>query len=78
MPESWHGLPFPPPGDLPDPGIKSKSPTLQVYSPPSEPPGQPNIIQIPPGFVSVSQIHEKENYLREPFFNHLIYFISST
>ena len=24
--EYWSGLPFPPPGDLPDPGIKSASP----------------------------------------------------
>ena len=24
--EYWNGLPFPPPGDLPDPGIKFKSP----------------------------------------------------
>ena len=23
--EYWNGLPFPPPGDLPDPGIKPKS-----------------------------------------------------
>ena len=47
MQEYRCGLAFPPPGDLPDPGIKSKSLTLQVYSPPSEPPGQPNVIQIP-------------------------------
>ena len=26
----WSGLPFPPPGDLPDPGIKSGAPALQV------------------------------------------------
>ena len=26
--EQWSGLPFPSPGDLPDPGIKSKSPPL--------------------------------------------------
>ena len=26
--ESWSGLPFPPPGDLPDPGTKPMSPTL--------------------------------------------------
>ena len=26
--EYWSGLPFPSPGDLPDPGIKSKSPAL--------------------------------------------------
>ena len=24
--EHWNGLPFPPPGDLPDPGIKPESP----------------------------------------------------
>ena len=28
--EYWHGLPFPPPGDLPDPGIKPWSPVLQI------------------------------------------------
>ena len=40
-PEYWSGLPFPFPGDLPDPGIKPRSPTLQVDSLPSEPPGKP-------------------------------------
>ena len=39
--EYWSGLPFPSPGDLPDPGIKPRSPTLQVDSLPSEPPGKP-------------------------------------
>ena len=29
-PESWSGLPYPFPGDLPDPGIKPKSPAWQV------------------------------------------------
>jgi len=28
--EYWSGLPFPSPGDLPDPGIKAKSLALQV------------------------------------------------
>ena len=28
----WSGLPYPPPGDLPNPGIKPRSPTLQVDS----------------------------------------------
>ena len=28
--EYWSGVPFPPPGDLPHPGIKPKSPALQV------------------------------------------------
>ena len=35
--EYWSGLPFPSPGDLPDPGIKPMSPTLQTDSVPSEP-----------------------------------------
>ena len=30
--EYWSGLPFPPPGDLPDPGIDSASPLLQADS----------------------------------------------
>ena len=30
--ECWSGLPFPSPGDLPDPGIKPMSPTLQADS----------------------------------------------
>ena len=28
--EYWSGLPFPSPGDLPDPGIKPGSPTLEA------------------------------------------------
>ena len=30
--EHWSGLPFPPPRDLPDPGIEPESPALQVGS----------------------------------------------
>ena len=36
--EYWGGLPFPSPGDLPDPGIEPRSPTLQADALPSEPP----------------------------------------
>ena len=39
--EYWSGLPFPSPGDLPDPGIEPKSPSLQADALPSEPPGKP-------------------------------------
>ena len=39
--EYWSGLPYPPVGDHPNPGIKSKSPTLQTNSLPSEPPAKP-------------------------------------
>ena len=35
--ESWNGLPYPSPGDLPDPGIEPGSPALQADSLPSEP-----------------------------------------
>ena len=39
--EYWSGLPFPSPGDLPDPGIESRSPALQADTLTSEPPGKP-------------------------------------
>ena len=39
--EYWSGLPFPPPGDLPDPGIEPRSPALRVDCLPSDPPGKP-------------------------------------
>ena len=39
--EYWSGLPFPSPGDLPNPGIKPRSPALQADSLPSVPPGKP-------------------------------------
>ena len=39
--EYWSGLPFPSPGDLPDPAIKPMSLALQAGSLPSEPPGKP-------------------------------------
>ena len=38
--EYWSRLPFPSPGDLPDPGIEPESPTLQADALPSEPPGK--------------------------------------
>ena len=37
----WGELPFPLPGDLPDPGIEPGSPVLQVDSILFEPPGKP-------------------------------------
>ena len=38
--EYWSGLPFPSPGDLPNPGIKPGSPTLEADALTSEPPGK--------------------------------------
>ena len=42
--EYWSGLPFPSPGDLSNPGIKPRSPTLQVDSLPAEPQGKPSTV----------------------------------
>ena len=36
----WSGLPFPSPGDLPDPGIEPRSPALEADALTSEPPGR--------------------------------------
>ena len=38
--EYWSGLPFPSPGDLPDPGIEPGSPALQADSLPAKAPGK--------------------------------------
>ena len=44
-PEHWSGEPFPSPGDLPKPGIKPRSPTLQADSLPAEPQGKSPVFQ---------------------------------
>ena len=44
--EYWRGLPCPPPGYIPNPGIKptsSQAPALQMDSLPAEPQGKPHI-----------------------------------
>ena len=42
--EYWSGLPFLPPGDLPDPGIEPTSPALAGRFFIAEPPGKPNSV----------------------------------
>ena len=42
-PEYWNGLPFPSPGDLPDPGIEPRSPALQMDSLPQSHLGHPQL-----------------------------------
>ena len=44
--EYWSGLPFPCPGDLPDPGIEPGSPALQADALPSEPPGKSSFFSL--------------------------------
>ena len=42
--EYWSGLPFPSPGDFPNPGIEPGSPALQADALPSEPPGKTSLV----------------------------------
>ena len=45
--EYWSGLPYPPPpGDLPNPGIKPRSPALQADSLPAEPLEKPFLVAL--------------------------------
>ena len=44
--EYWSGWPFPTPGDLPDTGIKPRSPAVHAHSLPSEPQGSQCLIGI--------------------------------
>ena len=44
--EYWSGLPFPSPGDLPEPGIEPRSPILQADTLTSAPPGKPQNLEI--------------------------------
>ena len=53
-PEYWSGKPIPSPGDLPNPGIKPRSPALQADSVPAEPQGKPKNT----GVVSLSLLQE--------------------
>ena len=41
--EYWSGLPFPSPGNLPNPGIEPGSPALQAEALPSERAGKPRL-----------------------------------
>ena len=54
--EYWSGLPFPPPGDLPDPGIEPATPASQADAFTSEPPGKSWASQSPP-FTAASPAH---------------------
>ena len=45
--EHWSRLPFPSPGNLPNPGIEPGSPALQAESSLSEPPGKLTVTGAP-------------------------------
>ena len=46
--EYWSGLPFPSPGDIPNPGMEPASPALQADSLLSEPPGKSQYVYTEP------------------------------
>ena len=53
--EHWSGLPFPSPGDLPNPGVEPRSPTLQTDSLPAVPPGKP-VVKRPPANADMGDL----------------------
>ena len=59
--EYWSGLPFPSAGDLPDPGIKPRSPALQAGALPSAPPGKPKVKVAQSVFVTPQTIQSMDS-----------------
>ena len=55
--EYWSGLPFPSPGNLLDPEIKTGSPTLQADSLPCEPLGKHKLLYSPPSHGASSSTY---------------------
>ena len=60
--EYWSGLPFPSPGNLPDPGIEPGSPALEADALTSEPPGPETLKKKQKNFAKL-----KIKYLRKKF-----------
>ena len=72
--EYWSGLPFPSPGDLPNPGIKPGSPALQADALPSEPPdGKKPLVKVKKPLVNVKYFFILKNSLEtDAVFLHII------
>ena len=74
--EYWSGLPFPSPGDLPNPGVEPGSPALQADALSSQPPGKPkrdlwhNIKHTNIRIIGVPEEEEKKGY--EKIFEEII------
>ena len=64
--EYWSGLPFPSPGDLPDPGIEPGSPALQADALSSEPPGKPKSLLKEILYTLVSEVAQSCPTLCDP------------
>ena len=74
--EYWSGLPFPSPGDLPNPGVEPGSPALQADALSSQPPGKPkrdlwhNIKHTNIRIIGVPEEEKKKGY--EKIFEEII------
>ena len=68
--EYWSGLPFPSPGDLPNPGIEPGSPALQTDALPSEPLGKPQTLMSTLMYYSVNikvkRAQGPTSYVKDP------------
>ena len=60
--EYWSGLPFPSPGDLPNPGIEPGFPAFQADALPFEPPGNPCIAKLRLKLKKVGEIARPFRY----------------
>ena len=67
--EYWSGLPFPSPGDLPDPGIEPMFPVPQCGFFTTEPPGKPSQID----YLSLKSQVEYQLIITSPSFIFLIW-----
>ena len=65
--EYWSGLPYPPPWNLPDSGIKPRYPVypaLQAGSLPTEPPGKP-LYHCATSKIKSPELHLQDHYRRD-------------
>ena len=69
--EYWSGLPFPSPGDLPYPGVKSMSPSLAGGFFTTVPPGKPLVVFTTLILGNVHQPGKKAQILYYSFFRFL-------
>ena len=73
-PEYWSGCPFPSPGDLPNPGIKPRSPALWADPLTTEPQGKPREATIFNMHKSISVVHHITKWKNK---NHMIISINT-
>ena len=62
-PEYWSGLPFPSPGDLPNPGIEPRFPAMQAVSLPTELSGREALIAAEMIEIHTRGCQGKKNHL---------------